>query len=303
MESKDSKSNPVFSGYSSIWIICFFLLIIAGFLPLNFRVGAQAVLEPVNSFALYAPAPAQLVAPLPPSGTQLAAGELLLEMQSPVLDQRELLTIAELTTVAWQRQAAALDIQMRPQLPLIEKQLAEVNSKLKGIHQEQKLLRPVAPFRGQLVDPMPDLRPGDWVQKDAQIATLIDPSSWQVETFLKEGDISRIKLGDSGRFFTETPGSDPLRLTVTNIDRDTSRVLTEPMLASVNGGSIPVRPQKETLIPEQALYRVTLQVDKLPEQGFGQVERGQVLISGEAESILGYYLTTALAVLIRESSW
>lgn len=302
MKSEDSKSNLVFSGHSFIWIICFFLLIIAGFLPINFRVGAQAVLEPVNSFTLYAPAPAQLMAQLPPSGTELQAGDLLLKMQSPMLDQRELLAIAELTTVAWQRQAA-LDMQMQPQLPLFEKQLAEVNSKLNSIRQEKKLLKPVAPFSGQLVDPMPDLRIGDWVQKDAQIATLIDPSSWQVETYLKEGDISRIKLGDSGRFFTETPGSDPLQLTVTNIDRDSSRVLSEPILASVNGGEIPVRPQKETLIPEQALYRVTLHVDKLPEQGFDQVERGQVLISGEAESILGYYFTTALAVVIRESSW
>ncbi|GGK73563.1 HlyD family secretion protein [Amphritea balenae] len=283
-------------------MIMLVILIIVGFLPLNFRINGQAVLEPVNSFTLYAPAPAQLMAELPPSGSELAAGDLLLKLQSPVLEQRELLTIAELTTVAWQRQAAALDMQMRPQLPLFEKQLAEVNSKLNGIRQEKKLLKPVAPFTGQLVDPMPDLRVGDWIQKDAAIATLIDPAHWQVETYLGESDISRIKQGDSALFYAETPGSDPLVLKVVNIDRDSSRVLQEPMLASVNGGSISVRPQKETLIPEQAIYRVVLSVEN-PETELVQVQRGQVMISGEAESVLGYYLTTALSVLIRESSW
>jgi len=40
-----------------------------------------------------------------------------------------------------------------------------------------------------MLDPLPDFRVGEWVQKDARIATLIDPSSWQIKTYLKEGVI------------------------------------------------------------------------------------------------------------------
>jgi putative peptide zinc metalloprotease protein len=144
---------------------------------------------------------------------------------------------------------------------------------------------------------------GDTVSRNQRLATLIDSRTREVKAYLEERDLLRIKIGDRAEFYPQTPGSEPVELIVTGIDRDATNVLTEALLGSTHGGQIPVRASGETLIPERAIYGVTLDVTRMPRTLPLQQQLGRVVIRGEPRSLIGDYLNTVAAVLIRESGW
>src|SRR5690606_37014531 len=138
-----------------------------------------------------------------------------------------------------------------------------------------------APFAGVLVDVAPELRAGVWVNARERLGTLIDPRSWQVETYLTDSEIQRVHAGDSARFFPENSGVTSLPLRVIRIDPDATRQLPEEMLSQQHGGQILTRERNGHLIPEQAIYRVVLAVDPThsdPSQAPLRVLRGRVVI-------------------------
>ena len=77
-----------------------------------------------------------------------------------------------------------------------------------------------------------------------------------------------------------------------------ARSLTEPALAAPYGGTIPARFDRQSLIPDIAVYRVRLMLAE--PLNAAVVQRGQVHIEGERRSLLGRVARTAAAILIRE---
>jgi putative peptide zinc metalloprotease protein len=76
------------------------------------------------------------------------------------------------------------------------------------------------------------------------------------------------------------------------------------MLAAQHGGQIVARERNGRLIPQQAVYRVMLQVEgNQPGVSAGHALRGRVVINGEGKSLLGDYLRTAATVVLREAGW
>ena len=112
-----------------------------------------------------------------------------------------------------------------------------------------------------------------------------------------------MRVGESARFFPETAGRQVTPLHVTGIDRDATRTLTEPLLALGHGGEIAVREKRGQLVPEQAIYRVTLAAEASDGAAQSQHLRGHVVIDGAAKSMLGDLLRSAVAVVMREAGW
>jgi len=283
------------------WLLGVGLLLVAGLLPLDRSVDSQGLLEPTHSLALYSPAAARLETPLPPHGTPLKAGTPLFTLSAPELDGRARASAARAARIARQVDMAAVNPDMHAELPLLREERARLAEEAQGIAAEQARLAPTAPFDGIWMDPQPDLRPGDWVGKAVLLATLVAPDRWQVETYLEEDELGRIAVGDTARFYPETPGAASLTLRVALIDRDAAHELGEAMLASPHGGRIAARRQERRLLPERAVFRVTLEADSPPERW--QAVRGRVLIHGAGQSLFGRYLRSAVSVLIRESGW
>lgn len=90
---------------------------------------------------------------------------------------------------------------------------------------------------------------------------------------------------------------------VTNINRDASRQLNEMLLASTHGGQIPVHTANGVVIPDRAVYGITLTVISAAGALPVQQVRGKVVVYGEAKTLFFEYFKTAAAVLIRESGW
>ena len=92
-----------------------------------------------------------------------------------------------------------------------------------------------------------------------------------------------------------------LRLRVVAVDEDASRVLPRPELAAHLGGHVLTREKAGQLVPERAIYRVTLEPQgPLPPEWHPMSWRGHVTIHADWSAPASRYLKQGLAVLVRE---
>jgi putative peptide zinc metalloprotease protein len=89
---------------------------------------------------------------------------------------------------------------------------------------------------------------------------------------------------------------------VASIDRNASRTLSEAALATTAGGHVLVREKSGVLYPEQAVYRVVLNVDA-DLTAACPLLRGRVAIAGQWESPVSRFLRAAGAVAWREAGF
>ncbi|KAA3651802.1 MAG: HlyD family efflux transporter periplasmic adaptor subunit [Proteobacteria bacterium] len=281
------------------WMMAALLLL--GVVPWRVQVGGGAMLRPAQAFPLVAPAAAQVVALPVPAGGTVEAGAPLMVLASPELASQQSAAAARAQALGWQVAGAGFDPEWRNRQLVLQQELAVAQAQQAGLAREQARLLPVAPFAGRLLDLPPDLAPGQWVAPKQRLGVLVDPSSWQVDTYLGEQEIERIAAGAGGRFFPETAGKPVRVVRVLRIDRDATRILPEPMLAAPHGGEILVREQNGQLIPDRALYRVTLAVND--GGGLTHAERGHVVIDAAPRTLFAEFLENAAGVLIRESGF
>ena len=284
------------------WLLA--ALVVAGLLPWNFQVGGQGVLRSVRHFPLFAPGVAQVVGLPVAEGQRVEAGEVLVELATPEIAYRRQQAAQRVDRLGWQVQVAGFDEGLRARQLVTQEELATAGSEQAGAAREQERYVLAAPFAGVLRDRRADLAPGEWVGRHEPLAVLVDPQAWQVETYLSEREVARIAVGGRARFYPETRGLPSLVLEVLSVEADATRQLAEPLLASLHGGEVQVRERKGQRVPEHAVYRVVLAVrDPATAAAVGRVQRGQVVIYGQAKTLLGDVFRSALAVLIRESGW
>lgn len=279
------------------------LILGAAFVPWDRRVHSQGLLRPARHFSVVAPGASRIKALPVANGQAAAAGGILIALEAPDLAFQHQAATSRATGLQWQATAAGVDPELREQQRVIEAARGRAGAELAGIREEQARYSPIAPFAGRFYLSQPDLRPGDWVGKNQQLAVLADTTRWMVETYLPEAELNRIRVGDTGRFYSETPDAARVPVRVERIDRDATRALPESMLASTRGGALLVRETKHHLIPEQALYRVTLSLtsDYVPERP--QILRGAVVLSGEPKAYMEEIRRSMAALFVREAGF
>ncbi len=281
----------------------FAALLSAAFVPWDRRVSSQGLLRPVEHFPVTAPGSA-IIKSLPIlNGQQVEKGQLLIAMEAPDLGFQRQAASARASSLQWQAATAGVDPKLREQQQVIAAARGKVGAELAGISDEQGRYLPVAPFTGRLYLTHPDLHPGMWVGKSETLAILADTSRWQVETYLPEAELSRIQVGDIGHFYSETPNVAELPLRVERIDRDATRILPEGILASIHGGQLLVRPSGHDLVPETALYRVTLSLETPYSPATPQILRGHIVLQGTPIALLAEFTRAAAALLVKEATF
>ena len=287
-------------GRRSLLIFC--VLLVIGLVPWNTHVQGQGMLRPARHLALYAPVPSQLKK-LPHSvGTIIKEGDLILELESPDLDYHQHHTKAQGEQLAWQLDVSGFDDSLREKQAVIREQHASLSTQLTGYETQRERLYIRAPFTGELVDTPAGLYEGAWINQREKLGELIDRTHWQAEIYLEGREVHRVQIGDQANFYPETPGTTPIRLRVTRIDADATRLLTEPMLAIQHGGQIVTHERNSSLTPDKAVFRVVLSAE-IKDQSISHSERGRVVVYGESKSLIGDYLKSGINVLIRESGW
>jgi putative peptide zinc metalloprotease protein len=278
-------------------------LLALALVPWPGRISASGMLSPVAVWPVHAPGPAQLAEMPHAEGSLVAAGEPIARLVSPTLLARRETAAAQLERLRWLAASASFGSDSRNRLQSAQEELATAEAEFAGLNRELTRYEPRAPFTGRLYDLDPDLHSGQWLADKERLALLVGDVGYRVETYLGEEAVKRIQPGSPARFVTDGGNGTVLRLKVSHVDIDATRVLDDGRLAAQTGGHVLVRERRGQLIPEQGLYRVTLAVDSPVGALAGQSWRGTLVIHGERESLAGRYLRNALSVLLREAGF
>ncbi len=279
-------------------------LVLLFFAPWPDRIVATGLLRPADVWPVHAPAGARVEALPVAEGQVVEAGAVLVQLQVPDLASRRSAVLARIDQQRWQASASALDEASRAQLLVRQQGLVVAQAELASVDAELTLYAPRAPFAGRVYDLDPDLRPGQWVGRKEPLALLArEDGRWLVETWLDEEAVARIRPGTAAQFLLENQPGRALALRVLAVDRDATRALPRPELAVQAGGHLLTRTLAGRLVPERAVYRVTLEPEAVPEDWRGHAWRGRLTLHADWESPGWRYLRQAAAVLVREAAF
>ena len=280
------------------------LLLVALFVvPWPTRVQGGAVFKPVEVFPIHAPEHAQ-VAGLPlREGARVQAGQVLVQFAVAENGSRRQALQAEVERLRWQAEAAGFDAEQRANSVVLREQLASAEAQLASLTEDAARYRPAAPFAGTLRDLDPELAPGTWVGKNERVAVLVGEGKSEVSTYLDEDTVRRVAPGDHATFYLDGGAGPALRLTVTSIDRDATRVLPSGLWAAQQGGQVPARDKQGAWYPEHAVYRVNFSVDEPAPALAGHAWRGKVVIAGDWEAPGTRFVRALAALFWREAGF
>lgn len=157
-----------------------------------------------------------------------------------------------------------------------------------------------APFDGLWRDVDPNWQTGQWTGVRNALGVVYDPSSWQVDAYVKPDEVHRIGVGAPVRFYPEGQARS-IEGRVLAIGSTRVGQLEHAMLSSRHGGPLATSKQEEALVPTPALFHVLVQLDEAPPAQ--QETRGQLQIDGVRSSLLAKGAINVLAVLRRESGF
>lgn len=229
---------------------------------------------------------------------------MLCHLHVPDLEMRRQAQLAKVERLHWQAAASGFDAESRRQLLVNEVLLTTAQSELASLDTELLDYTPRAPFAGQLRDIDPDLQVGQWLSRKEKIALLVrDDGRWLAETWFDEDSVQRVTAGDTALFISDSAQGPAVHLRVLAVDRDSARVLPRAELAAHLGGHILTRDKADQLVPERAIFHVTLALDPSTQDLSdlsSQSWRGNLTIHARWEAPAWPYLRQALAVLVRE---
>lgn len=287
--------------------------IVAAVVPWRTRVEAPALLRAVNQARVVAPVGAQVQRIAVEAGQAVRAGDALFVLSAPDMEHERDTLSRRIRMLQWQQAFQSMSRSTAASVPVAVGELAAARERLDVLTRQQQQLTVRASFDGVVADLVDPLSVGEWVGEGEWLATLADPGEAMVEAYVAEQDVHRLQAGGRARFLAEDPGQDAIALHVTDMAATATRRLNAaPELSSTHGGAVPAMPapqggarpdpESQGLVPELAVYRVTLrprQEDnaRLPRL---QALRGMVVIDGEAESLITRAWRRSAAILVRE---
>ena len=271
--------------------------------PMPWRVQASGLLRPGQEYLVFALDAARVEAVHVRDGQRVAKDAPLFTLSSLLLDEKRAAARSRVTRLVAQADAAAVHPELRSQWLPLQAELETARSALRGIESEMRQTVPLAPVAGIVRLSDPGIRRGVWVTRNEALAVLVDPGAWEVEAYVEERDVHRLRVGAPARFYPESALAEPVALRVTAIERDAAHALPSGILARTQGGSVLAREVEGKYIPERSVYRVRFETLDRPAGLGGQTSRGSVSVLAEEESVAARALRSALAVLWREAGF
>lgn len=277
-------------------VILLGLLLVA--IPWKTEVKGYGLAHAIRQQLVFSPIPAQ-ISRIADSGP-VAAGALLAELDAPDIRLRGSRNEASLRALdaqltGLQAQERGID-QASVTAGRLDEQLAEIRST--GEELDRLVLR--AEFAGEWLDTDRQQQAGTWIGTRTPLGILVDPQGWQVDAYVEQHDVDRLKNGAAAIFYPEH-SLDALRGKVIGIDTTRVSRIAHPILTTRHGGPIALAPHSEELTPAEPRFRVRIALDAPPQ--VVRETRGKVVIDGERRSLLAIAATSTLAVLIRESGF
>lgn len=270
--------------------------------PWQVTVRAPAAWGAATVQGLYAPYAAQVVAPLPPPGRRVHAGERLASLRSPDLQQRLDLAIAREQQLQWQLAQQTLDGQLLEAGPALRKRWEAAAQEVAGLQREAQRLQLTAPFDGLVAEAADDAPPQSWIPAGQKLLLLVGPAGTRVEAYVDEADLPDARAATQARFVAGDARGTTVDCHTFSADAVQLTQLDQPLVASVHGGALAVQRQADgRLVPLRPVFRVTLE-DCNATAPPGQELAGLVTLQGPRRSPATSALRWVAARLRREAT-
>lgn len=280
----------------------FALLVLLGLLlvaiPWKTEVKGHGLAHATRQQIVFSPLPAQLWR-IAESGP-VAAGALLAELDAPDIRLRGTRNQASLR--ALDAQLTGLQAQERgiEQASATAGRLGEQLAEIRSTDEELGRLALRAEFAGQWLDTDRQQQAGTWVGTRTPLGILVDPNGWQVDAYVEQHDVDRLKEGAAAIFYPEH-SLGAVHGKVVGIDTTRVSRIAHPVLTTRHGGPIAIAAHGEELVPAEPRFRIRIALESSPP--VARETRGKVVIDGERRSLLAIAATGTLAVLVRESGF
>jgi putative peptide zinc metalloprotease protein len=272
-------------------------------LPWQGEIRVPGVLTPAQEQNFYAPMAGRIAENPTAMKNTVQAGEVLLNLQSPDLEHRT--DLARITAATWssQLEQQAFNEQLSGRGDVLKHQFAEATAQLTGLREEQARLTLRASFDGEVVFRADDLEPGTWIASRERLLAVVNRSTAVVDAFVGDSDLDRLHIGAPARFIPDATEFGRRSCRIADIERVNLSVIDDAGLASVHGGPLPSRQDRQGVaLPASPVYRIRLErCDPAPAPALRL--RGVVHLDADGRSILVGAMTNILAILIRESGF
>lgn len=231
---------------SRVWLcgVALPAVLILGLLwvPMPHAMRAPGVVEGGWTMEVFAGAPGRIIEVPVASGQQVAAGQLLVRMESPELQEQR----AELEavrrelevqrTLAWSRLPAVIEP--------IEQRLRSIEAQLRENAARQAALTVVAPEAGVWSAPTLELRLGATVPRGTPLGRLRGGGSERFTAVVRARDVDRLTRSErrAGEVRLRGAASEAIAVRLAELRPAESRRLPSPALGWRGGGEVPTDP-------------------------------------------------------------
>lgn len=273
------------------------------FIPWQKDLEVPALVSAQHHIRLYAPVASRVVHVSVAKYQTVTAGELLLMLEAPDLEESIAQTTARIEALQWEIDHAASQPSVLENNTVLQKERVALLTERQGYQERIARLRITAPFTGIVTDMEQGLIPGRWLTPTTHLIELLDPQTLRVEAFVSETEIKRIIPDTQGTFEANDRDILPFAVRLSEIDHTALASLPKPYLAALYGGPIVVwQDKKNQLIPYNAIYRLTLDIVDHSQQISYEIP-GKIKIPAENKSYIQSIINTILSVIIRESGF
>ncbi|TAK99134.1 MAG: HlyD family efflux transporter periplasmic adaptor subunit [Rhodospirillaceae bacterium] len=279
------------------------LLVVFTLLPIRQRIVIPAVLSPQHSVRIFAPIPARIEEIFVHQGATVHAGDPLLRLAAPDLDQDIVKSQLEMSALDIELRRAAINGQELQSLHVVREKLAAAATDLAALREQQQRLIVTAPIDGTVAEWADALRPGRWVDSKLQLALVEDTRSSEIRGLLSEGDLTAIDDQGSAVFIPNDPFRRRIPLKLLRLSQNNARVVSDRSLASAFGGAVPVnKTPHNDYVPNETVYPIAFVPEK-PTAPAQQEISGAVVVHGRMRSPAFETLRAIISVIIRESGF
>jgi putative peptide zinc metalloprotease protein len=271
--------------------------------PWSSDVQAPAVLEAAETVRMFAPRPAQVMELSATRDQRVRAGDVLLRLQAPELENERRISQSRLQSIELRLARASADKDDRDERQVLISSRIALMAKLAGIDRERGELIVRAPFDGVVSELDPGIHVGRWVGVRDQLVLVRGSDALSISGYLREADLWRVHAGAHALFVPEILLAGTVEATLARVSNASAAHIELVELAVPHGGVIEVQADGRgpKLIPVAAHYQLALDVHT-PNASPPMRLRGVVHMRGQAESYLSSAWRHILKVLVRESA-
>lgn len=277
------------------------LAILAFAVPWPSTVSAPALIRPSDDTQVFAPIPARIVTVKTTNGQAVKAGDVLMQLVSPSLNQEEKIAKLELqiAEARWAQRAASL--QDRQLGDLLKDELEQKREALESVGRELERLTLRAPHDGVVSDLADSLVAGTQVQVPNALLRVSNPNDVELIALPAESQASRLKLGNTFVFISDQAKRPKRSGQVAEVAPTAERYIAEPVLTVIGGGSIAVTEDDQgRAIADIPVFKLT---GVLHDEEILREERGVVRIKAKPRSAARAVWNSTMGILLRETDF